>query len=69
METEYRTVSAHVLPIDDEHGEMIDAHVLCSNNCHRELASRLGVEYGGWNGCIELDGWVAMTCANCGDTL
>jgi hypothetical protein len=67
MTMTYETVSVHILPIEDRDGQLIDAHTLCSDYCHREYAEKIGVEYGGWYGCQEVD--APAWCANCNEKI
>ncbi len=57
----------HYLDIEDEHGNLADAIPLCTDSCHRDYATRLGVTYEGWNGCHETE--LTTFCANCGVAL
>ena len=51
---------AHIQPIEDESGDMVDLTIYCSDSCHRE-----DPEYSGWYGCMEIS--VSEPCAACGD--
>ena len=64
METQ-DMVSAHLHLIEDKNGDVVDAVVFCSDWCHRTWCAGQPFEYGGWNGCHEMDGpqWCAF-CEN-----
>ena len=55
---------AHLHFIEDEHGDVVDQNVFCSDFCHREHA---GENYGGWNGCAEISS--TTPCEKCGATV
>ncbi len=55
---------SHVLLIEGADGDLVDAHTVCSDSCHRSLAVELDVPYGGWFGCIELE--FNDYCQSCG---
>jgi hypothetical protein len=54
---------AHLHFIEDQHGDIVDNIVFCSDYCHRDHIPN----YKGWNGCHEIS--VSEPCANCGDTV
>lgn len=58
--------TGHVLIIEKD-GEMIDAYNVCSDTCHQELAQKMNVPYGGWNGCHEMN--APQYCENCKDEI
>jgi hypothetical protein len=55
---------AHMHFIEDEHGDVVDNIVFCSDFCHHEYTKD---KYEGWNGCHEIS--VSEPCANCNDTV
>lgn len=55
---------AHYGYIEDETGDLVDLIVTCSDSCNRTAHKRVGLEYGGWSGCHELE--FGQACENCG---
>lgn len=51
---------AHMVTINDERGDIVDARYYCSDYC----ASTDSL-YAGWNGCHELQD--SEPCASCGE--
>ena len=51
---------AHLEYIEDEHNDVIDYVVYCSDYCNRENNRN----YNGWNGCHEIS--ISEPCACCG---
>ena len=51
----------HLHFICDEHGDVVDHLVFCSDYCHQ---SYVGSNYGGWNGCHEIS--CSESCNECG---
>ena len=45
----------HYVEIEDNEGDLIDAIPTCSESCARQYCSDNNLEYGGWNGCRELE--------------
>ena len=41
---------AHLHFIEDQHGDVVDNIVYCSDSCHRNHSKT----YNGWNGCHEI---------------
>ena len=60
---------AHLHFVEDEHGDVVDHIVFCSDFCHSDYCWREhkngNLEYGGWNGCHEIS--TSEPCANCDD--
>jgi hypothetical protein len=54
---------AHYYEVNDSRGDLIDLIVFCSDWCHRNHCEQNGLEYGGWNGCHELE--FTDKCAYC----
>jgi hypothetical protein len=55
---------AHYHFINDTSGDLIDSVTFCSDWCHNSWCQRTGNQYGGWNGCHELE--FSTPCVNCG---
>ena len=55
---------AHIHPIEDAQGDLVDLVYFCSDSCNRQHS---GEAYTGWYGCVELE--VSNECANCGAIL
>jgi hypothetical protein len=49
--------------IEDEHGDVVDYLVFCSDYCHKEHVD----SYEGWSGCHEIS--FTQPCENCGATV
>lgn len=50
--------------IEDANGDILEYIEVCSDSCHRDYCNRVGIVYGGWNGCHESD--INTYCAQCG---
>lgn len=50
---------AHLTFIEDEHGDIVDQEVFCSDYC-----AKASEYYQGWNGCNEIS--VTEPCYECG---
>jgi hypothetical protein len=55
-------VSGHVVPIDDDEGQTIDARYYCSDSCAKGDEA-----YRGWSGCHEL--LKGSICQGCSDLI
>ena len=51
---------AHIQPIEDASGDIVDLSVYCSDYCHRE-----NPDYAGWYGCQEIS--TTTPCESCGE--
>lgn len=51
---------AHLVIIEDEHGELLDVEHYCSDYC-----ARTSEHYAGWYGAQEID--YCRGCAHCGE--
>lgn len=58
---------AHYYEVNDKRGDLVDVLVFCSDWCHRNYCERGEVEYGGWNGCHELE--FTTPCQECGEAI
>jgi hypothetical protein len=56
---------AHYYEVEDDKGDLIDLVVFCSDFCHQSYCRENGKEYGGWNGCHELE--FTTPCESCGE--
>ena len=45
----------HYVIVEDNEGDLIDAIPVCSDSCHRQYCEVNNLEYGGFNGCHELE--------------
>ena len=54
---------AHLHLIEDDHGDVVDQIVFCSDFCHQAHCLREGIDYQGWFGCQEIS--ITEPCANC----
>ena len=45
----------HYVMIDNSEGDLIEAIPVCSESCGRQYCSDIGLDYGGFNGCHELE--------------
>ena len=57
--------SGHLHLWEDERGDVVDASTFCGDWCHRQFLRLRGIEYGGWNGCHEMD--APQYCDHCGE--
>ena len=51
---------AHIHPVEDKNGDVIDCLYYCSDSCNRFDNKEY---YGGWYGCVELQS--PENCAYC----
>ena len=51
---------AHIVPIEDEDGNLVDIEVYCTDSCAQESTN-----YEGWYGCQEIS--TSTLCESCGD--
>lgn len=51
--------------IEDANGNILEYMMVCSDSCHRNYCDRVGIVYGGWNGCHE-GGDTGEYCVQCG---
>jgi len=58
---------AHLHPVEDDRGDLIDVIVFCSDYCHRQYDRENDLSYGGWYGCMEIP--VSEPCAYCEQTV
>ena len=49
---------AHLVFVEDEHGDVVDNEVYCSDQCAKNSP-----RYNGWNGCNEIS--ISEPCAHC----
>lgn len=56
---------AHLFPIEDQYGDLVDEVVFCSDWCHQSWCRENGKTYGGWYGCQEIS--TTVPCASCGE--
>jgi hypothetical protein len=59
-------VSAHMEPIENDAGDIIDAFYFCSSWCHRQHMTEQGRPYL-WNGCHETP--APQRCNTCGNNI
>lgn len=57
----------HAHYTEDAEGQIVGATYFCSDYCHQDFCATMKVEYGGWNGCHEMD--APEWCENCGTAL
>ena len=52
---------AHIVPIEDSSGDMVDYEVYCSDFCSRTTSDN----YSGWYGLVEIS--TSQPCESCGN--
>lgn len=58
---------AHFHRFEDDRGDLVEVYVFCSDFCHRCWCDMMGVPYGGWDGCHELE--FDDLCVGCEDVV